>query len=159
MRVAVAGSPEEAYLKALASDPVSAFGMVCALNRPVSAALGQALSERFIDVLYAPGYDDEALESLKQKPDTRILDPDDAAAPRRTAREGNDKRAAVGGLAVEDARTGSRTEADGRLRARNCLRGSAATFVARGGSAKHVTSNSIVIAEDLATIGNPAPAR
>src|SRR5207247_485330 len=42
--VAVAGTIEEAYERALASDPVSAFGMVCAVNRPVSAGLGAALA-------------------------------------------------------------------------------------------------------------------
>jgi phosphoribosylaminoimidazolecarboxamide formyltransferase/IMP cyclohydrolase len=57
--VAVAGTVEEAYERALASDPVSAFGMVCAVNRPVTAELGEALAERFIDVLFAPDYDNE----------------------------------------------------------------------------------------------------
>src|SRR5207302_11359573 len=61
--VAVAGTIEEAYERALASDPVSAFGMVCAVNRPVSADLGEALADRFIDVLLAPDYDAGALDA------------------------------------------------------------------------------------------------
>ena len=71
--VAVAGSIEEAYDRALASDPLSAFGMVCVLNRPVGAELGVLLSGQFVDVLLAPDYDEAALEALRQKPNTRIL--------------------------------------------------------------------------------------
>src|SRR5205085_8847483 len=48
--VAVAATIEEAYERALASDPVSAFGMVCAVTRPVSAGVGEAMAGRFIDV-------------------------------------------------------------------------------------------------------------
>src|SRR5438270_1121498 len=58
--VAVAATIEEAYERALASDPLSSFGMACAVNRPVSDGLGEALAERFIDVLFAPDYDDGA---------------------------------------------------------------------------------------------------
>ncbi len=55
--VAVADTIEEAYAKALAADPTSAYGGVVVVNQPVSAALGEALSEQFIEVLFAPGYD------------------------------------------------------------------------------------------------------
>jgi phosphoribosylaminoimidazolecarboxamide formyltransferase/IMP cyclohydrolase len=71
--VAVAGSIEEAYDRAYAGDPLSAFGMVVVLNRPVSAEVGESLAQRFIDVLYAPRYDAGGLEALQRKPDTRIL--------------------------------------------------------------------------------------
>ena len=71
--VAVAGTIEEAYERALASDPVSAFGMVCAVNRSVSAGLGEALAERFVDVLFAPDYDEQALAALRGKEAIRIL--------------------------------------------------------------------------------------
>ncbi len=148
--VAVAGSAEEAYIKALASDPVSAFGMVCALNRPVSAALGQALSERFIDVLYAPGYDDEALEVLKQKPDVRILIDHER---RRYDSGEKDYKRVVGGLLVQDR--------DWDLEDRELMEVACGEVdEAMWGDllfawrvCKHVTSNSIVIAKDLATIG------
>jgi len=70
---AVADTIERAYELALAGDPLSAFGMVCALNRPVSEELGGALAERFVDVLYAPSYVQAALEALTHKPTTRIL--------------------------------------------------------------------------------------
>ena len=70
---AVADTIERAYELAYAGDPLSAFGMVCVLNRPVTGALGEELAQRFVDVLYAPGYDEAALEALQRKPATRIL--------------------------------------------------------------------------------------
>src|SRR5207247_1823990 len=69
--VAVAGTIEAAYERALASDPLSAFGMVCVLNRPVAAELGKSIATQFVDVLLAPGYADEALAALSAKPATR----------------------------------------------------------------------------------------
>jgi phosphoribosylaminoimidazolecarboxamide formyltransferase/IMP cyclohydrolase len=71
--VGVAESIEGACEKALASDPVSAYGGVVVLNRPVSATLGERLAEQFVEVLFAPGYDAVAMEALAQKPDVRIL--------------------------------------------------------------------------------------
>ena len=97
--VAVAGTIEEAYERALASDPVSAFGMVCAVNRPVSAALGEALAERFVDVLFAPDYDAQALESLQRKEAIRILHDRER---RGFARGERDFKRVLGGLLVQD---------------------------------------------------------
>ena len=71
--VGVAETIEEAYARALTADPVSAFGGVVVLTRPVSAALGERLTEQFIEVLFAPGYDAVAVEALVQKPGVRIL--------------------------------------------------------------------------------------
>jgi phosphoribosylaminoimidazolecarboxamide formyltransferase / IMP cyclohydrolase len=148
--VAVAGTIEEAYEHALASDPVSAFGMVCAMNRPVSAALGEALAERFIDVLFAPEYDEAALESLQRKQAIRILRDKER---RGFARGERDFKRVLGGLLVQDRdwdiedregmeiATGEPTEemwGDLLFSWRVC---------------KHVGSNAIVIAKDLATIG------
>ena len=70
---ALAETLERAYLKALECDPVSAFGSVIAVNRPVDLATAQRMSELFIEVLFAPSYDDDALELLSRKPDIRIL--------------------------------------------------------------------------------------
>src|SRR5262249_59314470 len=54
--VAVAATIEEAYERALASDPVSAFGMVCAVNRPAGPALPPSLSHPFLYLLFPPAY-------------------------------------------------------------------------------------------------------
>src|SRR5205823_7622461 len=52
--VAVAGSAEDAYAAALAGDPVSAYGGVIALNRPVRTELGARIAAQFVEVLFAP---------------------------------------------------------------------------------------------------------
>src|SRR5262249_35709563 len=64
---AIAATLEEAYDKALASDPVSAYGGVVVLNREIEPALGEKLAEQFVEVLFAPGYTDDALAALQRK--------------------------------------------------------------------------------------------
>ena len=71
--VAVGATIDEAYARALAADPTSAYGGVVVLNRGVTAALGDVIAEQFVEVLFAPGYDEVALEALVQKQSIRIL--------------------------------------------------------------------------------------
>ena len=59
--VAIAASPLDAYRRALATDPTSAFGGIIAFNRPVDAATLEAVSAQFLEVLIAPAYTDDAL--------------------------------------------------------------------------------------------------
>src|SRR5207247_7519442 len=97
--VAVAGSIEQAYDRALASDPRSAYGGVVVVNRTVSEALGERLAKQFIEVLFAPGYDDAALKRLREKPGTRILEDRE----RRLSNPGErDYRRVLGGLLVQE---------------------------------------------------------
>jgi phosphoribosylaminoimidazolecarboxamide formyltransferase/IMP cyclohydrolase len=148
--VAVAGTIEEAYERALASDPVSAFGMVCAFNRPVSAALGEALGERFIDVLFAPDYDDEALATLRRKEAIRILrDRERRGFPRGE----RDFKRVLGGLLVQD-RDADIDDREGMSVV--CGEPDEACWgdlVFAWRVCKHVGSNAIVLAKELATIG------
>ena len=65
---------EESYLKAHAGDPLSAYGGVIAFSRKVDAATANAIGTKFIEVVLAPGYDDDALEILKAKESRRLLD-------------------------------------------------------------------------------------
>ncbi|HTS72300.1 MAG TPA: bifunctional phosphoribosylaminoimidazolecarboxamide formyltransferase/IMP cyclohydrolase, partial [Gaiellaceae bacterium] len=148
--VAVAGSIEQAYDRALAADPLSAYGGVVVLNRPVSEALGERLAEQFVEVLFAPGYEPAALEKLKAKPATRILEDHE----RRLSNPGErDYRRVLGGLLVQerdwdvDDREGMQVicgEPD-ELAWGDLL------FAWR--VCKHVTSNAIVLARDLQTLG------
>ena len=85
--------------RALAADPISAYGGVVVLNRPVSAALGERLAEQFVEVLFAPGYDEVAVEALVQKQSIRILN--DMERRSVEARERDYKRV-LGGLLVQD---------------------------------------------------------
>lgn len=71
--MATADSPKEAYLKALAGDPISAFGGVIATNRPVDKAVAEELDKLFFEILVAPSYDADALEVLKSKKNRILL--------------------------------------------------------------------------------------
>jgi phosphoribosylaminoimidazolecarboxamide formyltransferase / IMP cyclohydrolase len=148
--VAVAATIEEAYDHALASDPVSAFGMVCAVNRPVSAGLGEALAERFVDVLFAPDYDEHALETLQRKEAIRIL----RDRERRGFPPGErDFKRVLGGLLVQDR---DWDIDDREVMQVACGEPDEATWgdlVFAWRVCKHVGSNAIVLAKDLATIG------
>ena len=72
--VALAETIEQAYTRAVESDPVSAYGGVVVLNRPVSAELAGQIAEQFVEVLFAPGYEDGALDVLRAKEAMRILE-------------------------------------------------------------------------------------
>ena len=71
--IAIGVDIADAYTKAHACDPVSAFGGVVATNRSVSLAMAQALSAVFTEVVVAPSYEEGALEILAKKPSIRIL--------------------------------------------------------------------------------------
>jgi phosphoribosylaminoimidazolecarboxamide formyltransferase/IMP cyclohydrolase len=148
--VGVAATIEEAYEKALAADPVSAYGGVVALNRPATKPLAGRLVEQFIEVLIAPEYDSEALETLQRKEAVRIL----ADRERRGAAPGDrDYRRVLGGFLVQDADA----EIDGREGMR-VVTGRPdervwGDLLFAWRVAKHVASNAIVIASDLQTLG------
>jgi phosphoribosylaminoimidazolecarboxamide formyltransferase/IMP cyclohydrolase len=63
----------DAYKKAHATDPVSAYGAVVAANKTVTKAMAEALSEVFTEVIAAPDYETAALETLRKKKNLRIL--------------------------------------------------------------------------------------
>ena len=71
--VAVADQPLEAYRRAFATDPTSAFGGIIAFNREVDAATAEAVTKPFLEVLIAPSYSAAALTVLKQKANVRVL--------------------------------------------------------------------------------------
>ena len=64
----------DAHAKALACDPVSAYGGVVAANRPVSLAMARQLTDGFTEVVAAPSFDDEAYELLSQRRNVRLLE-------------------------------------------------------------------------------------
>ncbi|MET7837944.1 bifunctional phosphoribosylaminoimidazolecarboxamide formyltransferase/IMP cyclohydrolase [Streptomyces sp. NPDC005356] len=71
--VAVASSVAEAHRKAHAGDPVSAYGGVIAVNRPVTKEMAEQVAEIFTEVIVAPEYEDGALEALTKKKNIRVL--------------------------------------------------------------------------------------
>jgi phosphoribosylaminoimidazolecarboxamide formyltransferase/IMP cyclohydrolase len=148
--VAIAEAIEDAYDRALAADPVSAYGGVVVFNRAVTAALGEALRGQFVEVLFAPGYDEQAMEALSGKASVRILNDTERRTLVETER---DYKRVLGGLLVQDR--------DWDLPDRErmdvvCGDVSPETWLDLGFAArvvKHVTSNAIVLAKRGQTIG------
>ena len=71
--VAVADSTVESYTRALSCDPVSAFGGIVSFNRVVDRATAEALSGIFLEIIVAPGFDADALETLQRKKNLRLI--------------------------------------------------------------------------------------
>ncbi|GAA2452082.1 bifunctional phosphoribosylaminoimidazolecarboxamide formyltransferase/IMP cyclohydrolase [Streptomyces macrosporus] len=71
--IAIGADVAEAHRKAHACDPLSAFGGVIAVNRPVSVAMAEQVAEVFTEVVVAPDYEDGALEVLTRKKNIRVL--------------------------------------------------------------------------------------
>jgi phosphoribosylaminoimidazolecarboxamide formyltransferase/IMP cyclohydrolase len=148
--VAVAATIDEAYRKAYAADPISAYGGVVVLNRAVSATLGISLAQQFIEVLFAPGFDEQAVEVLARKPALRVLNDTERRTIAETER---DLRRVLGGLLVQD-RDWDVAERDGmEVVCGDLTEGQWGDLLFAWRVVKHVTSNAIVIAKDLQTIG------
>jgi phosphoribosylaminoimidazolecarboxamide formyltransferase/IMP cyclohydrolase len=97
--VAIGADALEAYLKALACDPISAYGGVIAINRPIGRELAEELHKNFVEVLSAPGYEDGALEVLQQKEAIRILCEEERRQQDPSER---DVKRVMGGLLIQD---------------------------------------------------------
>ncbi|MEU3691653.1 bifunctional phosphoribosylaminoimidazolecarboxamide formyltransferase/IMP cyclohydrolase [Streptomyces narbonensis] len=78
--IAIGADVAEAHRKAHACDPLSAFGGVIAVNRPVSVAMAEQVAEIFTEVIVAPGYEDGAVEVLAKKKNIRVLRAEGAPA-------------------------------------------------------------------------------
>ncbi len=103
--LAVGRSPVEAYEKALASDPQSAYGSVVAFNQPVTEAVAEKLSELFVECVVAPGYAEAALRILQEREKLRVLEPRpderDRGVTRGQVRPGLQARGVRGGLLIQ----------------------------------------------------------
>jgi phosphoribosylaminoimidazolecarboxamide formyltransferase/IMP cyclohydrolase len=148
---ALGRTPLEAYQRAFAADPMSAFGGVIALNRPVDAALAEALSQQFIEVLFAPEYSEEALEILMRKENIRILQNDERRLPNTAEPE---IKQVTGGLLVQDRDSGNEERASMEVATqRQPTEQEWSDMLFAWRVCKHVRSNAIVLAKDLATLG------
>lgn len=82
--VAIADTAEHAYLKALQTDPTSAFGGIIALNRPCDEACALAIAKQFVEVLIAPSFSESAKAIFASKQNVRLLEiplPNEGANP------------------------------------------------------------------------------
>ncbi|HXF00631.1 MAG TPA: bifunctional phosphoribosylaminoimidazolecarboxamide formyltransferase/IMP cyclohydrolase [Solirubrobacterales bacterium] len=149
--VAVAEEISDAYERALACDPVSAFGGVIAVNRSVDRALAERLHERFIEVLFAPAYDPDALDVLKQKEAVRLLE----GTEQRNHEPGErDVKRVRGGLLVQDPdRIDEERETMQAATGAHPEGGQWEDLWFAWKVCRHVRSNAIVIVKDGATLG------
>ncbi len=149
--VAVGPNALEAYKRAFAGDPMSAFGGVVCLNRSVDEQLAEALSDQFIEVLFARGYEAGAVEVLTEKPNTRILDDRE----RRAAYVLEPYlRQVLGGMLVQDRDIDlEERSAMQVVTERRPTESEWQELLFAWKVCKHVRSNAIVFSRDLATIG------
>jgi phosphoribosylaminoimidazolecarboxamide formyltransferase/IMP cyclohydrolase len=148
--VSVAGDVGQAYERAYATDPTSAFGGIIAFNRTLDAATAKTILDRqFVEVLIAPDYEDGALEYAKKKANVRVL-----RIPHGQGLNNYDSKRVGSGLLLQSA--DNRGMSAGELKVVTKIAPSEAQlgdllFAWR--VAKFVKSNAIVYAKDLSTIG------
>ena len=141
----------EAYRRALEGDPVSAFGGIVAINRPVDVATAKEIEKTFYEIIIAPGYEEKALALLQSKRDLRILQTD---LPPQGEAQGWDYRRVRGGFLVQtfdsfpedklQLRTVTHREPT-EVEMKDLLFGWRVV--------KHVKSNAIVVVKDGALLG------
>jgi phosphoribosylaminoimidazolecarboxamide formyltransferase/IMP cyclohydrolase len=149
--VAVGDSIAAAYEAALACDPQSAFGGVVILNRDVDAELARRMAENFVELLFAPGYADDALDVLRAKESMRIIEDSERRKPPPDTRN---MRQVLGGVMLQDGDTDLQERADMEVvTARKPREEEWGELLFAWKVAKHVRSNAIVLARDLSTIG------
>ncbi|MGE5636529.1 MAG: bifunctional phosphoribosylaminoimidazolecarboxamide formyltransferase/IMP cyclohydrolase [Nocardioidaceae bacterium] len=148
---AVAGDLAGAFERAFATDPMSAFGGVFCFNRRVDRALAEKLHAIFVELVFAPGYDEEALELLGRKPNVRLLENSER---RRASLLEYDMKRVRGGLLVQNRDT-ELEERDNMScvteRKPDEREWGELLFALK--VCAHVRSNAIVLAKDLATAG------
>jgi phosphoribosylaminoimidazolecarboxamide formyltransferase/IMP cyclohydrolase len=149
--VAVAGSLLEAYQAALACDPVSAFGGIVAVNRPLTAADAEAITGIFTEVVIAPDADEGALAAFAAKKNLRLLLTGQLPDP---ARGGLTLKTITGGWLVQTRDNGRITGDQLKVVTRRApTEQELADCLFAWTVAKHVKSNAIVYAKDGATAG------
>lgn len=148
---ALADSPLEAYRRAFATDPVSAFGGIIAFNREVDAETARSiLEQQFVEVIAAPAYAEDALPILSGKPNVRVLrgNPQEPDGPRLNYHR------VTGGLLIQDQDRGMVSRAQCRIASRRQPAESEwddLLFAWR--MVRMVKSNAIVYARDNRTLG------
>ena len=141
----------DAYLKAYACDPISAFGGVLAFNRRVDAATAEEVAKLFVECIAAPGFDDRAKEIFAAKKNLRLLElPAGGLEP-----EGElQLKRVLGGMLMQQSDLGELKSAELKVvTERAPIAEELATMKFAWKVSKHVKSNAIVFAKDGATLG------
>lgn len=147
--IAVGASAIDAYRKALACDPVSAFGSVIAFTVPVDDAAAEAISSLFVECIVAPQFSPNAVEILGRKKNLRVLE-----GEAQWSKSSLDMKRVRGGFLVQDRAPSTYNEAGWRVattRAPGDAEWAELRFVWH--AVASVKSNAIVLAKNGATIG------
>jgi len=146
--IAVDRSLAAAFPPALASDPVSAFGGIIAVNREFDAATAQALGELFVEAIAAPAFSPDALEILASRKNCRLLEIKDAVSA------GLEYRSIAGGVLVQQRDSGDPTGTEWQVvSSRPPTAEEMAALQFAWQACQHVKSNAIVFAAGTATVG------
>ncbi|HXG83533.1 MAG TPA: bifunctional phosphoribosylaminoimidazolecarboxamide formyltransferase/IMP cyclohydrolase [Pyrinomonadaceae bacterium] len=139
----------EAYRRALSTDPVSAFGGIIAFNRKVDAEAARAVNEIFTEVVLAPDFDEDALETFKQKKNLRVL----RLRPQRSENSLEYKQIS-GGMLVQNFDGLPVSAKDLKIVSkRKPTESEINALVFAWRVCKHVKSNAIVFADEFQTVG------
>ena len=146
---AIGRNAEEAYRRALACDPISAFGGIVAFNRTVDVAAAQAVIEIFVEVVIAPDFEDAAIQILAAKKNLRVLR---TGQPHAT--DGFEYRQISGGMLVQERDTHKLTrEALKFVTTRTPSEKEIEDLLFAWTVCKHTKSNAIVYAHDKQAVG------
>jgi phosphoribosylaminoimidazolecarboxamide formyltransferase/IMP cyclohydrolase len=148
---AVGSTALEAYEKAFACDPQSAFGGILCFNRTIDRPLAERLVDQFAEVVFARKFTDDALEVLSAKPNVRILEDNERRRPNIGER---DLKRVWGGLLVQDRDIDLEDRSAMEVvTERKPTEQEWGEMLFAWKVCKHVRSNAIVISRDLATVG------
>ncbi len=137
----------EAYRKALACDPVSAFGGVIGINQPVDGEAAEEIARLFVEAIVAPAFTDEARQRFSSKKNLRLVEIR-SAPPRPVVKH------VSGGLLLQDADTERVNESELKVATwRPPTAEELRSLIFAWRVCKHVKSNAIVYARDGQTIG------
>lgn len=139
----------EAHQRALATDPVSAFGGIVAMNRKADADVAIAINKVFTEVVIAPNFDEEALDIFRKKKNLRVLKIDDSAE-----KNPFEYRQISGGYLVQNQDYLSITKDDLNVVSdKQPTEKEIQAMLLAWKTCKHVKSNAIVFANDVQTVG------
>jgi phosphoribosylaminoimidazolecarboxamide formyltransferase/IMP cyclohydrolase len=147
--LASADSLASAYIPALASDPVSAFGSVIAVNRPFDGEIAELVVDLFMECVAAPGFTPEALEVLATKENLRLL-----SMPHTGKDSRPELRSIYNGILQQDVDLGDPPGAEWKVvSSRRPTDEEMASLKFAWKTCQHVKSNAIVFARGEATVG------
>ncbi len=147
--IASAADLKEAYQRAFASDPVSAFGGVIASNRSFDSATADALGDVFVECIAAPGFTDDARARLAQRKNLRLL-----SMPNRAVEPPLEIRSVTRGLLRQDLDTGDPANVEWKVVSQRAPTDADMESLRFAWIAcAHVKSNAIVFARGTATVG------